>query len=210
MTPRYGVVVADPPWAFQDRLTMSDVKRGAASQYATLTVAELQRLPINLLAADPSVLALWCPAALVPDGLAVLQAWSFDYKGVFTWVKTTRSGVAAGSDAEEIPADASLAFGMGRQFRAATEHALLGTRGIPGPVPAPKSERNVILHPALPHSQKPEGLQDALDRMYPGARRLELFARRVRPGWVCVGDECPETMGVDIREWAPEEAWRLV
>jgi N6-adenosine-specific RNA methylase IME4 len=31
--------------------------------------------------------------------------------------------------------------------------------------------------------------------------KYELFARRERPGWVTVGNECPGTIGVNIREW---------
>lgn len=33
----YRVIVADPPWSFGDRLQMSGVKRGAESNYSTLT-----------------------------------------------------------------------------------------------------------------------------------------------------------------------------
>ncbi len=92
---------------------------------------------------------------------------------------------------------------MGRYFRSATEHAIFATRGRG--VPEDLSQRNVVLVPALPHSQKPESLQDVLERMYPGGPFLELFARRARPGWTCTGNECPSTLGVDIRDWLRRE-----
>ena len=50
---------------------------------------------------------------------------------------------------------------------------------------------------ALPHSAKPEGIQDSLEKMYAGPY-LEMFARRDRAGWYCVGNEAPDTMGEDI------------
>jgi N6-adenosine-specific RNA methylase IME4 len=36
--------------------------------------------------------------------------------------------------------------------------------------------------------------------MFPQWRKLELFARRHRPGWTCLGNESPMTNGEDIRE----------
>jgi N6-adenosine-specific RNA methylase IME4 len=86
----------------------------------------------------------------------------------------------------------------GAVFRSACEIALIGTNG--SPKVTSRSERNVLLSPALAHSRKPEGLQDALERMFPNANKLELFARRVRAGWTCLGNECPGTVGEGIRD----------
>ena len=41
----------------------------------------------------------------------------------------------------------------------------------------------------LKHSAKPEHLQDSLEIMFPQGKKLELFARRVRPDWTCLGNE---------------------
>lgn len=179
----YRVIVADPPWKFGDRLTMSKTKRGAASQYETLSTIGIAALPVERIASAESVLALWCPSSMLTDGLHVMAAWGFKQKGIFTWVKTSASG---------------LAFGMGHTFRAATEHALIGTRG--SPKIRNRSQRSVALDLALPHSAKPETLQDRLELMVDGPW-LELFARRDRQRWTCTGLECPSTRGVDIRDW---------
>lgn len=69
----FRVIVADPPWAFQDRLTMSAVRRGAASQYNTLAKADLMALPVTGWAAEDAILALWVPSSLMQDGLDVMQ-----------------------------------------------------------------------------------------------------------------------------------------
>jgi len=55
----------------------------------------------------------------------------------------------------------------------------------------------VSFAPNLRHSAKPEDLQDSLDIMFPKGNKLELFARRIRKDWVCLGDEICN--GEDIR-----------
>jgi N6-adenosine-specific RNA methylase IME4 len=91
-----------------------------------------------------------------------------------------------------------LAFGMGRLFRQTHEICLIGTSngGIYKHLKN-KSQRSVSFAPNLKHSAKPEDLQDSLDTMFPTGARLELFARRHRKDWVCLGDEICN--GEDIR-----------
>lgn len=180
---KFSVITADPPWSFNDKLTMSSTKRGAAANYSLLSLADIVALPVSRVAKDDSVLALWVPSSMLSDGLSVMGAWGFKQKTIWTWVKTSKSG--------------GLAFGMGRTFRGCSEHALIGTRGKPKCLN--RSQRNVSLDLQLAHSQKPETLQDRLELMYAGDR-LELFARRARSGWVTVGNEAPGTIGEGIRD----------
>lgn len=186
----YRVIVADPPWSFSDKLTMSNVARGAEANYGTMSMADIAALPVGDWALPDALLAMWCPSSLFVDGLSIAQAWGFTPKQIFTWVKTSKS-------------EAGLAFGMGRYFRNCTEHAIIATRGKLTKLMDGKGERCASLSPALPHSQKPEALQDSLERMLHGGPYLEMFARRSRPGWTCVGNECPDTPGQDIRAWKP-------
>ena len=186
---KFSVITADPPWSFNDKLTMSSTKRGAAANYSLLSLADIVALPVSRVVKDDSVLALWVPSSMLSDGLSVMEAWGFKQKTIWTWVKTSKSG--------------GLAFGMGRTFRACSEHALIGTRGKPKCLN--RSQRNVSLDPATRHSEKPETIQDRLELMFNGPY-LELFARRERPRWTCVGDECPGTVGVDIRDWFSSQA----
>ena len=39
------------------------------------------------------------------------------------------------------------------------------------------------------HSQKPEISFDIIERLYPAEKKIELYARRTRPGWDCWGNE---------------------
>ncbi len=92
----------------------------------------------------------------------------------------------------------TLAFGMGRLFRQTHEICLIGVsnskiyKSLKN-----KSQRSVSFAPNLRHSAKPEDLQDSLDTMFPSGNKLELFARRHRPGWTCLGNEICN--GEDIR-----------
>jgi N6-adenosine-specific RNA methylase IME4 len=84
----------------------------------------------------------------------------------------------------------TLAFGMGRLFRQTHEICLVGISNnqIYHQLEN-KSQRSVCFGENLSHSSKPEALQDSLEIMFPKARKLELFARRIRPGWTCLGNE---------------------
>ena len=43
------------------------------------------------------------------------------------------------------------------------------------------------------HSQKPDCAYDLIERYYPKAPKIELFARQVRDGWACFGNEIEGT-----------------
>jgi N6-adenosine-specific RNA methylase IME4 len=60
---------------------------------------------------------------------------------------------------------------------------------------AVRNVRNTLFAPLDPlHSKKPEAAQDLLERLWPGLTpRLELFARRRRPGWACYGNQLPDS-----------------
>jgi N6-adenosine-specific RNA methylase IME4 len=91
-----------------------------------------------------------------------------------------------------------LAFGMGRLFRQTHEICLVGiSSNQVYKKLRNKSQRSVSFGENLKHSSKPEHLQDSLEIMFPGSEKLEMFARRVRPGWTCLGNEID---GKDIRD----------
>lgn len=85
---KYQIIIADPPYDFADKLSMSSVKRGASSNYKTLSIQDIANLPINKLS-DPSgcVLALWVPSALLQNGLDIMKSWGFELKQTYVWVK---------------------------------------------------------------------------------------------------------------------------
>jgi len=197
----FRVIVADPPWRYSDSLTMSDVKRGAEANYqGTMTMEQIAAVPVARLAdKDAAVCVLWIGNPILPFGFSILSAWGFEFKQSWHWVKTKKrlADVEPDRVIDELE-ESDLAFPMGRLSRMCTETMLVGVRGKIYPHLRSKRERNVLPHPSLPHSCKPETLQDRLERMFPEGERLELFARRARPGWRCLGNECPDTLGEDI------------
>ena len=187
---KFGIIVADPPWKFNDKLIYpkDTVKRGAAAMYPTLSLPEIKALPVNELAEDNSICALWVPSAFLKAGIDVLEGWGFTYKQLWVWGKRSKSNPL------------NLAFGMGRLARNCHEPCIIGVKGKYTPFLQNRSQRTLFMHPSLPHSQKPEGVQDSLEVMFPQWDKLELFARRNRNGWTCVGNEAPLTQGEDIRD----------
>src|SRR5579885_1922930 len=216
---KFQVIVADPPWgAFKDKLSMSDVKRGAEANYSTLSTEELKLLPVkNVADSNGCILVLWVPSSLLEDGLEVMKAWGFTQKQTYIWVKNKKEPFNDFFDSikklpilkqktiskqtiletfKEVKKEYSLQlnnflqFGMGRLFRASHEIALIGTNnnGI-YKLLENRSQRSVCFFPNLKHSAKPEHLQNSLEIMFPTANYMEMFARRVRPNWLCLGNE---------------------
>ena len=195
---KYNVICADPPWNFSDPLVMSGVKRGAISQYRTLNLNDIKNLDVSSIAEDDAVLILWVPSSMLQDGLDVMKSWGFAQKQTYIWVKIKKNlKLPKIKYINEI-----LAFFMGRLFRQTHEIALIGTKGKIYSKLQNRSQRSVVLDVNLKHSAKPEGLQDSLDIMFPSPHntKVELFARRSRPGWDCVGLECPDSLDEDIRD----------
>lgn len=213
---KFNIIVADPPWSFSDQLKMSDVKRGASSHYNTINFDELLELDVPKLVSKDALLALWVPSSMLSEGLKLMEAWGFEQKQTWIWVKikvdpleslkksfSVKPLITSLARMKEIITsfnmDDILAFGMGRLFRNTHEIALIGTKGKIGAKLANKSQRTVHLYKALHHSAKPEALQDRLDIMFPKTNKIELFSRRERKGYVCIGNEAPNTLGEDIR-----------
>ena len=188
---KYGVIIADPPWRFSDNLKYEkrdSTVRGVNLMYSTLNLTEIKRLPVGELAAENALCALWVPSAFLKAGLDVLEAWGFEYKQLWIWGKTSKKNPL------------NLAFGMGRLARNCHEPCLIGIKGKYTTFLKDHSQRNVFMHPSLKHSQKPESIQTSLDKMFPEWDKLELFARRDRSGWTCIGNEAPGTPDEDIRD----------
>lgn len=211
---KFNVICIDIPWTFSDKLKMSDVKRGAESQYSVLNQEKLKTLPVQDVSADDSLLCLWVPSSLLAEGLELMNVWGFRQTQTFIWVKTKKSPLESIvkkissnldewfkdmtkplnlSDLYKIITDFNLndilGFNMGRLFRNCHEICLVGVKGKIYDKLKNKSQRTVCLDVNTKHSAKTEILQDRLDIMFPEELKLEMFARRIRQGWTCVGNE---------------------
>jgi len=172
----YGVIMADPPYRF---LTWSETRqfKSASRHYPLMGLEQIKALPVAELAAPDCLLWLWATQAQHDQAFEVMRAWGFKFKTSGAWAKQSRTG-------------ASWAFGTGYLLRSAAEFWLIGTRGQPRS--ESRSERNLIVAPVREHSRKPDQAYEMLERMFPGQRRCELFARYSRPDWAKWGFEAQE------------------
>lgn len=211
MTAKFSAIIADCPWIFSDTLKMSSVPRGAEANYPVLTTEELCKLPIQQIAdPDGCVLALWVVGSMLEDGMKVMNSWGFKQKQVFVWVKTKKEPLLSlinlfkNESIKDVVSKFSLenilSFGMGRLFRQTHEICLIGINNnkIYKKLNN-KSQRSVCFEPNFGHSIKPDTLHARLDAMFAGPK-IELFARRQRDGWLCIGNEMPSCAGEDIRD----------
>jgi len=164
------VLYADPPWAFNN----SGFDQSAEQQYQTLKpelisdyTDETGRKIRQLAKEKESVLFLWLPASIVPEGLQVLKSWGFSYKTHLIWKK-------------------DRAPGMGWWVNTKHEVLFIGARGTELH-PTTKYD-SVFEAPVTEHSKKPELVYEMIEAMYAGPY-IELFARNFRKGWVSWGNE---------------------
>jgi N6-adenosine-specific RNA methylase IME4 len=173
---RFGAILADPPWQFQNKTGKVAPEHRRLSRYATLSLAEIEELPVAEIAADVAHLYLWVPNALLPEGLGVMRAWGFAYKSNLVWHKVRRDG---GSDGR----------GVGFYFRNVTEIVLFGVRGKNARTfQAGRRQVNLLATRKREHSRKPDELYPIVEACSP-APFLELFARGTRPGWTAWGNQ---------------------
>lgn len=188
----YRVIAADPAWKFGDKLPGNG--RGAEKHYNVMTTEQICMLdlpPID----DDAILFLWRVAGMQEDALAVMHMWGFTLKSELVWVKT-KNGVIIEDD---TPLDETeLAFGMGHYTRHCHEVCLIGTRGkAASRVMKNRSVRSVFFAEREEHSKKPEKFFELVEQMTGGeGPYLELFSRKQRPNWTCIGSDLGTTLKV--------------
>lgn len=165
----YKVVCADPPWSFSDKLPGDG--RGAEKNYQVMSVDDICNLTLPVL--DPDCyLFMWRVSSQVEEAYKVVRAWGFTPKSEIVWQKLTKNGLPW--------------FGMGRHVRASHETAIVAVRGRPKP--KVRNVRSRIEAVTGRHSEKPDQFYGLVEQLAEGPY-LELFARKERPGWTCLGNE---------------------
>ncbi len=172
---KFATILADPPWRFTNRTGKMAPEHKRLRRYRTMTCAEICALPVVAHAADAAHCYLWCPNALLEQGLEVLRAWGFTYKTNLVWYKVRKDG---GPDGR----------GVGFYFRNVTELVLFGVRGRMRTLAPGRSQVNLFSTRKQEHSRKPEQLYELIEACSPGPY-LELFARKRVDGWTAWGDE---------------------
>ncbi|POP33179.1 S-adenosylmethionine-binding protein [Lactonifactor longoviformis] len=175
---KYNTIYADPPWQFQNRTGKVAPEHKRLTRYDTMTLNDIKELSIADIAGDKAQLYLWVPNALLPDGLAVMDAWGFDYKANIVWEKVRKDG---GPDGR----------GVGYYFRNVTELLLFGIKKKSASnrtLQPARSQVNLIRTMKREHSRKPDEIIPIIEACSQG-HRIELFARGVREGWDMWGNQ---------------------
>jgi N6-adenosine-specific RNA methylase IME4 len=171
----FATILADPPWQFQNRTGKVAPEHRRLLRYPTMELQEILDLPVANFAAARSHLYLWCPNALLMEGLRVMKAWGFTYKSNIVWFKIRKDG---GPDGR----------GVGFYFRNVTELVLFGVRGSMRTLKPGRTQVNTLATRKREHSRKPDEIYDIIEACSPGPY-LELFARFCRDGWTQWGNE---------------------
>ena len=173
---KFGTVLADPPWRFANRTGKIAPEHRRLSRYGTLSLRQIEALPVAGYALDAAHCYLWCPNALLPDGLRILEAWGFEYKTNLIWHKIRKDG---GPDGR----------GVGFYFRNVTEMVLFGVRGKKARTLAPgRSQVNFLATRKREHSRKPDEQYEIIEDCSWGPY-LELFGRGRRKDWMVWGNQ---------------------
>lgn len=171
---KYGIIYADPPWHYRV-YSKKGAGRSAESHYPTMTIEEIQALPVSELADKDCALFMWIIFPLLKESLSVLSAWGFKFKTIaFVWIKQNRK-----SD--------SLFWGMGYWTRTNAEFCVLATKGKPKRMA--KNVHQVIVSHIEEHSKKPDEARRRIVRLMGDLPRIELFARQKSAGWDVWGNE---------------------
>jgi N6-adenosine-specific RNA methylase IME4 len=161
---QFDVIYADPPW----QLGNPESEYAPEAYYPTLSLEEIKELAVP--ATENACLFLWAVNGLLPEAIEVIRAWGFTYKTNFCWDK--------------------VSIGLGRWARYRHELLLVGVRGDFSPPEPRKLCESLFVSKRGRHSEKPACVYELIERMYPGATKLELFCRgKPHPGWTAWGNE---------------------
>jgi N6-adenosine-specific RNA methylase IME4 len=146
---------------------------GGHLPYMPINVGDLKKLPGPELAAERCHLHLWTlPNSYHRLAYDVVEHWGFRVVSEFVWVKPS--------------------FGRGRYWRMSHEVLLTGVRSEFDHFDD-RCLRSWIETPRSRHSEKPDEVREMIGRVSPGPR-LEVFARKVTPGWYAWGHEISELL----------------
>ena len=171
-------MLADPPWLHTGS---PDKMAAAGKEYACLSTNQLSSVRVADLCAKQAVCFMWATCPRLDDAMTVLSAWGFNFCGVpFIWRKTRKDGQPINGQGVRPTL-----------VKPTTELVIAGVkRGRTRPFPIlNEGMAQVIEHPRLSHSEKPQVFHRLIEDLLGDRVRVELFARRGTPGWLCTGLE---------------------
>lgn len=162
----FQTIVIDPPWDWGDEGDVSQFGR-AKPEYTTMSIDEIEQMPIARIADNNCHLYLWVTNRSLPKAFRLIDTWGFRYITCLTWVKPS--------------------FGMGNYFRGSTEQVLFAVKGS-----QPLKRHDVGTHFEAPrgerHSAKPDEFYSLVESCS-YAPYIDIFGRKKRDGWSVWGED---------------------
>lgn len=192
----FTLALADPPWLYDDGSTTPN--RRVERHYPTMELHEICNLKdskgtsVRDIFHENCTLLMWTTAPKIAEALQVVEEWGFEYRTQLVWRKKN--------------------IGPGYYVRGRHEILLIcikGKAGTPKPADRPPSVGTIeeyaewmygkawekkhaeLGSQKLRHSEKPMIFRRLIERMYPKAVRVELFAREQVKGWHAWGLDVP-------------------
>jgi N6-adenosine-specific RNA methylase IME4 len=165
----YRCILIDPPWQQEMTGRYKKARRRRATElpYQTMSLEQMLRLPVKAIGSAEAHLWLWTTNQFLEDGFILMRAWGFKYLAAVHAIKPS---------------------GLGNYFICRTQTLLFGYKEKCR-FPLERYKPNVIEVPnPARHSEKWDETYRYIEAISPGPR-LELFARRKRPGWDVWGNE---------------------
>jgi len=183
--------VLDPPWPERGA---GKIKRGADRHYPLIKKKEdILRIVLQSGRWCPEKdahLYVWTTNNYLEWGLWLMSALGFTYKTNVAWVKVKEvkeEDFKSLNVKRWLPwVNRTVRTGIGQYFRGSHELLLFGTKGLF--IRPERALRSSFLAPRGRHSEKPEESYQLIEKTSPGPY-MEFFARRIRPGWSCWGNE---------------------
>jgi N6-adenosine-specific RNA methylase IME4 len=166
---KYSIIYMDPPWKFDSSDCISDMS-SAECIYPTMTVEEMELLPIDEISATDALIFMWVCSTHLIEALRIINSWGFEYRTIaFVWEKKRTNA--------------------GFYTQTSVEICLVAKKGrIPTPRGSRK-ERQFLCEKSTEHSKKPSEIRSRIERMFPTQRKIEIFSRDQVNGWTTWGNQ---------------------
>lgn len=171
------LIVIDPPWEYE-LFSAKGQAKSAQAHYDCMPDDEIRSMPVLQLASRDCWIFLWATAPKLDFCVGVMRHWGFRYVSFTCWRKVTRNG--------------KRAIGPGYIVRSEAEIVLIGAIGEPART---KPLDGIFDGERREHSRKPETFYERVERFAPRARKVDIFGRQSRPGWLVWGKEATKFDG---------------
>lgn len=168
---KYDIIVCDPPWELK-KIKRKIRPNQDQFDYPTMSLNEINSLPVKNLAKDHCWLFLWTTQKYLFESKKILEHWGFNYLCMGVWEKTY--GISAG-----MPL-------FGYLWNA--EFICIGYNKKPDLYRKGKKLIPLVFQAEnVKHSKKPDKFYSMIENL--GNDRIDLFARNQRQGWDVWGNE---------------------